>query len=423
MFECVARLRNVSKASKEINLSQPAVTQAILDLEKACGIALFNRHSNGIILNKFGLTLYRRVRRMFAQIESALLELGIPNGCASIGRVANCITRSQIRCLTSVVEEGSIANASRRLELNSCTLLKTARELERLMRVPLFEQTVSGVVGTPTAMNLARRLSLSLREYDLGLMELEAAKGMPCGEIVIGVMQPVDSGEIAAVITEFASSRHVTDIRVVTGNAENLLRRLCFGELDVYVGLMPELVPTGLIVEEVAQTPYVVAASSAHPLASKSGITLDDLAEYEWVIGSPGVHRRTQFNEMFAGRKAPRSPIATCSLSTIRLLLGLGNRLSLLTTYELAKEKDGIIALSLGSVGCAPTLGIATREEWLPTQLQEEFLGVLRKQVAAAVKMDRAPAEEKGSDLTPGIRPAETGRFHSSAAGHAALKY
>jgi hypothetical protein len=114
---------------------------------------------------------------------------------------------------------------------------------------------------------------------------------------------------------------------------------------------------------------------------SKSRISLADLADYEWVIGTPGANRRTQFDSMFKGRLRPLSPVATCSLPIIRLLLSHSDRLTLLTSYELMYEEDALAAVPFGPIEPSPSIGLTMRENWLPTRLQGEITAFIKRRV------------------------------------------
>lgn len=57
-FYFVAKYRSFTKASEQLYISQPAVTQAIKKLEEQLNIELFKRTSNGILLTKAGEIVY-----------------------------------------------------------------------------------------------------------------------------------------------------------------------------------------------------------------------------------------------------------------------------------------------------------------------------------------------------------------------------
>ena len=112
---------------------------------------------------------------------------------------------------------------------------------------------------------------------------------------------------------------------------------------------------------------------------------LDDLAAYDWVVGTPGSCRRVCFDALFAGQHKPQARVETSSLPTIRLVLSRSDCLTLLTSYELMYEDDALAAIPYGPIEPIPSIGVTTRKNWLPTQLQASFLRLIRKRMTASL--------------------------------------
>ena len=74
-FQMVARLENVSEASKQLHVSQPAVSMSIKKLEAELGIPLFDRNKNNLKLNRFGKTFLMRIDSAIDQIQCAKEEI------------------------------------------------------------------------------------------------------------------------------------------------------------------------------------------------------------------------------------------------------------------------------------------------------------------------------------------------------------
>src|SRR5579871_4051999 len=97
-FEAVARLGSVGGAAREVNISQPGVTQALRALEARLAARLFERSRSGCYVTELGAILLPRVRRIFEHIRSALKE---PTGGRDPGLAAR-ITRPQLRGLIAI---------------------------------------------------------------------------------------------------------------------------------------------------------------------------------------------------------------------------------------------------------------------------------------------------------------------------------
>ncbi len=67
--------RHIGRAAASLNLSQPAVSLSLGELEKGLGLPLFERHPRGVTPNAYGDCLVRHARRMLAGLEQAREEL------------------------------------------------------------------------------------------------------------------------------------------------------------------------------------------------------------------------------------------------------------------------------------------------------------------------------------------------------------
>lgn len=69
IFYTVANAGNISKAAKELYISQPAISKSIQKLEESVGCKLFSRSSRGVVLTEEGKLLFDHVRSAFETLE------------------------------------------------------------------------------------------------------------------------------------------------------------------------------------------------------------------------------------------------------------------------------------------------------------------------------------------------------------------
>jgi LysR family transcriptional regulator, transcriptional activator of the cysJI operon len=74
-FSVVAKMRHFTRASEELNLSQPAVSHQIKLLEEEIGEPLFLRDKDGIILTKAGQTMYQHATKILDIADEMRLEV------------------------------------------------------------------------------------------------------------------------------------------------------------------------------------------------------------------------------------------------------------------------------------------------------------------------------------------------------------
>jgi len=70
VFVHVADQRSLSKAGAVLKLSQSAVSRQISRFEEAVGAKLFHRHGHGVALTDAGAHLFRRCKRILADVET-----------------------------------------------------------------------------------------------------------------------------------------------------------------------------------------------------------------------------------------------------------------------------------------------------------------------------------------------------------------
>ena len=75
IFYEVAKTGNISKAAKELYISQPAISKAIGKLEDSLNTNLFTRNSRGVQLTEEGRILFEHTRRAFEELSNGEMEL------------------------------------------------------------------------------------------------------------------------------------------------------------------------------------------------------------------------------------------------------------------------------------------------------------------------------------------------------------
>lgn len=70
IFYTVANAGNISKAAKELYISQPAISKSIQKLEEGLGCKLFSRSSRGVLLTDEGQLLYNHVKEAFETLNT-----------------------------------------------------------------------------------------------------------------------------------------------------------------------------------------------------------------------------------------------------------------------------------------------------------------------------------------------------------------
>lgn len=378
-FASAAESRSISRGAADLARSQPAVTQAIANLETSVGVPLFIRQRSGLTLTDAGLIVYNRVQRYFAEVRGAVLECGADRGWTGlrVDVIVNRLTRPLTTALLLIDELGSISLAAKLLHQREATLRKTAATLEAELEVELFSRDSFGISTNPRGKILATRLRLAMRELESAREEVNAGFGIENGKILAGAMMLAGNQLLTSVLQRFIKLHPQASVSVINAGYDVLLDRLKRGAIDFVVGLQNRPSPADNVVEQViASDPFVLAVRRGHPLTSRESIRMEDIAQCDWVLASAGSVRREAFDRLFAETTKPVGRVETHSIVTILSLLANSDAIAILTRSELVLDQQlggRLEALGFGPLAVESSIAMTTRRGWLPTQLQTAF--------------------------------------------------
>jgi LysR family transcriptional regulator of gallate degradation len=380
MFEIVAQCQSVNRAAEQISLSQPAISQAIANLEAKFGAPLFERRHAGSYLTPFGTILRARTERLFVQVRAGLEELfaGSHYGeSADLSSIIGKITPTHIRCLVAVSQSASFDAAARAIGVSEPSLHRAARELEKLMRRVIYARGARGVGTNEAGDALAKCLRIAMRELDYAFEEINTQKGIITSKISVGALASLGSFVIAQAINDFLGAYPAAHVRVIEAPYEQLLSDLRMGDIDFLFGVLRRPDWANDVEEQLLfQEPYTIVARPGHPLTARGSASRGDLAGYDWVVPGPTTPRYLAFQRLFAQARAKPATMETASRGLVRSILTMSDRLTLLPRHEaLAERKLGVLSVIPIDIRLpVRKYGVATRVNWHPTSLQREFL-------------------------------------------------
>jgi DNA-binding transcriptional LysR family regulator len=74
-LEVTAQFGSMAKASRELGLSQPAISKAIGEMELLLGVKLLERSAQGVELTASGVALVDRTRAVFDEVRQGVIEI------------------------------------------------------------------------------------------------------------------------------------------------------------------------------------------------------------------------------------------------------------------------------------------------------------------------------------------------------------
>ncbi|MDZ4307645.1 LysR substrate-binding domain-containing protein [Allopontixanthobacter sp.] len=357
----ISRCGSISGAATAVNLTQPAITQALAKLESGIGQPLFVRRADGMS-------------------PTPAAELLVSRAEAALNHIASSrVTMAQLRALVALADAGSYAGASAATALSQPSLHRAVGDLSLALRRELVTRRGKGIALTDAGRNLARRFRLALAELTAAISELHALQGRETGRLAIGAMPLSRARLLPAAVSAFHRLYPDVHISIVEGAFHELVEPLRDGALDLIIGAVRDPAPGPDLDQTVLfEDRPVVLARHGHPM---QGSDVRRLAQYPWIVPSPGTPLRGQWERIFceAGIAAPRVPIECGSVITIRQILMDSDFLTLLSPDQVAVELEAgwLRRICDAPPGLVRRIGLTTRANWRPTARQASFMELL----------------------------------------------
>ncbi|MEM9288212.1 MAG: LysR family transcriptional regulator [Pseudomonadota bacterium] len=182
-----------------------------------------------------------------------------------------------LRYFLAVVEEGGFSRAAERCNVTQPTLSAGIRKLEEHLGASLFHRSARRVELTPAGSRFLGRAQTIIREYNHALRDLEGIEeGGPKKPLRLGLSHTIAGWMAAAITGAVQSARPDQRVEVSEGTRQELGNKLSQDRLDIAVQISTGNEPEG---DVIFTEGYGLAIPSSHPLAGRSMIAAEDLAQ------------------------------------------------------------------------------------------------------------------------------------------------
>jgi DNA-binding transcriptional LysR family regulator len=254
-------------------------------------------------------------------------------------------TFRQLRVFNEVARQLSFVRAAENLHLTPPAVTMQIKELESQVGMPLFDRSGKKVSLTTTGEYMvvyARKILALLKDAEDASARLQRAE---IGLLTVGMVSTAKYF-MMRMLSDFRERHAGVDIRVCTGNREQLVKMLQNNEVDIAVMGQP---PTELQTrtEPFAAHPLVFVAASDHPLVEREQLTADDLRPYEFIVREQGSGTRVAMQKFFTDHRVePRLQMQVNSNETLKQAVMAGLGLGFVSLHTIGSELDhGQIAI------------------------------------------------------------------------------
>lgn len=308
--------------------------------------------------------------------------------------------------LVELGRHGSIMHAAEAANLTQPAASKLLGELEHVLGVQLFERLPRGVTPTWYGKVLIRRAGAALAEMDAAHQEvMELLSGLR-GRVAVGTVLTPSTTLVPPAVTLLKSRHARVHVSISVDISRLLVGRLRAGELDMVIGRILDTGVAGeLHFEPITDEPHSLIARAGHPLAGRTGLQLDELAQQCWILPESGSILRDRLTALFLsqGVEQPLETVSTMALPTIASLL-TGSDMVAPLPMELVRPylDSGLLAVLPFELNLRMDVyGIITRRQHQLSPGAEAMLTALREVVAARTLL--RPAAMPSSLHSPDI--------------------
>lgn len=366
---------NISEAARLVGMTQPALSQALLKLERIFGADLFQRHAEGVFLTSDGRRVLQRVNRA---LDSLVRLFRVSGTARRRSDLVKSLTSAHLRGLLTVAERGSFVAAAEAAGVSVPAVHRAVRDLEALAGLPLVVRRGRGIDLSQSGHAFASAFAICVSELTAALDE-GAGRG---GRITVGAMALSRSLLLPATLSTLLRERSDVRADVVEGSYLELVGQLRSGRIDIIIGALRAQPESDLRQETLFNDRLTIIGRADHPLANKNA-DFEELAGYPWIVARRASGLLERWQQIFdrAGVPRPDAPIQCGSVALIRGVLVQSDFLTLLSRSQVRAEIDAGFLIQIRS--CIPdtmrVIGSITRRDWYPTELQERFLVILRE--------------------------------------------
>lgn len=237
----------------------------------------------------------------------------------------------QLQHFVAVAQERHFTRAAQRVHIVQSALSASVRALEDELGARLFLRNTRQVRLTSAGSALYDKALAVLHAAESAREAVAEVQGLRRGRLSVGSVQSLPPFlDLASLLSRFRALHPEVDIRLSQGTAGVLLEGLRDGGIDVAFLPLSDP-PHGIATCVIACEPLVLACSTGHPLAGRTGLGVDALAGEPFVDFQPGAGTRRLIDKLFAAAGAERrTAFEVGDLGTVLDLVSRGLGVALL---------------------------------------------------------------------------------------------
>ena len=298
------------------------------------------------------------------------------------------LTLRQFRYFVAVAESGSVAGASRMLNIAQSALTKAMHELEDELGGTLFARSSRGMALTAQGHRFlvnARKV-IGVVADATRLHATETPEGLG-GMLAVGVTSLVAGYYLSELFSRFRRNCPAVKVFVTEDSPRFLEHLLINGELDVAIMVSNALgEPQALVVETLTRSPNRVWLAANHALAARDELTLAECAACDQIVLEADRIDDLMKSVWARHQLKVRTILRTSSLEAVRSLVGAGAGIAVLPDFlyrPWTLDAEHVEARGLRDAVPTVDVGLVWRRGSRLKPAAQEFIELAREQSRA----------------------------------------
>lgn len=190
----------------------------------------------------------------------------------------------QLRCLIAVADTLHFGRAARELDMLPASLGRQIRLLEERLGSKLLLRTTRSVSLTDRGRSFVDAAREIVAQADRLEAQFRENRPEPTSILRIGVVDSAAAGLMPRLLPYFREAHPGVDVELLEQKTIRLLPRLLSGRLDIAIVRPPDVWDARLEFQPLFFETAVVALPEHHPLASKTAISVQDMAQEPMIV-------------------------------------------------------------------------------------------------------------------------------------------
>lgn len=297
----------------------------------------------------------------------------------------------QLRCLIAVADTLHFGRAAQNLNMLPASLGRHIKLLEESLGTRLLVRTTRSVSLTEPGRSFVEAARDLVEQADRLEATFRENRQEQASILRIGAIDSAAAGLMPQLLPHFRELHPEIDVELLEQKTIRLLPRLLSGRLDIAIVRPPDLRDPRLVYHHLFYETAVVAVPESHPLASRSSVTVQDMADAPLIVpernSRPHSHDLTMKLFLEAGLTARVAQIAE-EKQTIVSLVSTGIGLAIVPRWASRLAVGGVTFVSLdlpeSSRNRLALSAVCVRDARHPAR--DAFLEVLRNQLSALLR-------------------------------------